>query len=324
MRKAVCLLPSIVALGLILAASPAYAAEMAHQGAKGTLKINITVKGEGLLESGKTDFDSTRWNVAHVLSFDAPMIAQNPMEGSADMEGKDFSGSGLSPEDEAVQEEWDKKIDDCNGDEDCEDAVMAAMVADPRYQKLQEDMQKAAPDIMEIMGQVNLGPGLQMWMPPTDKSVTRGTCKVHRDDWIYGVVEPTGGRSNGRQTVDGEQTIGRGEDMMDFTPMLTIDAKSMTYKIELDANLNVKAKHSQEVDGEVLEKDQPTTINVFGNPPKEKTWKEALTLSGKVDSTTEPKFKGTKTIKSDLGNPDDPHYTFPITVTVDWEFTPES
>lgn len=306
---------------LALLVDEANADELAPQCARGKLTINITVKGEGHLTSGKVDFDSTNLKVSNTLGYSAPVIAQNPLADTDGAEVDDMAGSGLSAEDEAVQAEWDKKLGDCNGDEDCENAVLAAMMADPGYQKMMADMQKTAPDIMSGLGQINLGPNLQLWLPAKeDEKGSYGRCRIDREDWIFGVMELAGGRSNGHTRYYGEMALGNGPDELNFLPTVTIDKQAMTYKIELDASYIVSAKTSLEADGEIISQDEPSKVNLLGNAPGGGNWKSALTLTGKVDSVTQPNFKGKKSIKANLGNPDDPHFTYPVTVTIEWKF----
>ena len=323
---------SMISLGLAgLAASLLGTSAFAQGGAapstagatKGTLKVRVTVSGEGRLPGRIPDYRALVWKTHNTASFETRLVAMSGADLSAANVAKMAQVAGAASEamDDKVQaviDKWNDKLDACE-DEACEDRVHAAMMADPEYRRIMFDMQPKGAAVLQTAQGVNLAPGLQGWaVDPLDQYPTTGSVRVEYSLRYVGAMSETGGpRSDDAMTWVGALTLDKEPGGM--VGELNFDRAAGTYTIVLTgARMTVDARDSGGT-GDVR------GVPFLGSePPKGKEWESVLKATGPAGPDPAHGLSGKLTFTSNMGNWREPTHDMPVQVTIEWSFTPGS
>ncbi len=334
--------PSALVLVLAMATAgsiPVVAQDPASAGggpARGTLKVSVTVTGQGHLPGKASMWDSVSWKAHQTASFETRLV-------SAGAGGPDRAGAGAmaqaaarpgemsADEAQAILDTYDEKTDACGGEEACEDRVQAEMVADPKYQVALQTAMSASENVQQVAQAMNMASGLRVWAPdPSDPSPGTGSMRVEQNETRFGAVSGSegGGRDDLAQMWVGSASGALGAE-------LRIDDAAKTYVLALDRLADVGLIGAQDCGpshpagacrGDRHPDGTPNdeSIPFLGKePPAGQDWKTVLTATGPLPAPGRP-LSGRLAFTSNLGSWDDPTYDMPVQVTVEWSFTPGS
>ncbi len=309
-------------LALAAAAIPlsALGADFAPEGTPGTLTVKISVEGGARQNLNRSAAMLAReWKVKNSAQLSIRMVAV----GATGLAGQGSAPPGMTEDDQAVLDRWDQKRDACRDNEECENRVMGAMIADPAYQRAMQRMQ----------GGVNLaalatasGPSMQVWSTdPRDPAPASG--KVAYDLWenAYGALDSAGGgRVDVKCQYKGSFDIGPGSPEAHAGASLRIDAASSRYEIRLPGETFAGELPESCWDSKTGSQGKsPNTrrVRLIGVLPlhAKRNFDALLSAKGPVASTRSPQIGGKQSFTTELleGNAGEP---VPVKVTVDWRF----
>lgn len=304
--------------------------------ARGTLKVKVTVTGEGHLPGTASMWDSINWKAHQTASFETQLVSAGtggPSEGNAGKAAQAAGGAGGMSEEEAqaILDKYDEKTDACGDDEACEARVQAEMVADPDYQRALQITLSAGVNVQQLAQVMNLASGMRIWAPnPFDPSPGTGSIHVEQNESYFGAV--SGSEGGGREDFS-EMWVGSASGALGAE--LRIDDAAKTYALTLDRLAQVGLIGAQDCgpghpagpcQGDRHPDGTPNdeSIQFLGKqPPVGKDWKTALTATGPLPAAGQA-LSGKLAFTSNLGSWDDPKYDMPVQVTIEWSFTPGS
>ncbi len=336
--------PSALVLALTLAAAGSIPAVTAAQDpgsagggpARGTLKVRVTVTGQGRLPGKASMWDSISWKARQTASFETRLVtagAGGPDQagGGAMAQAAGRPGAMSADEAQAILDKYDAKEEACGEDEACEDRLQAEKVADPKYQIALQTAMSASANVQQVAQAVNMATGLRVWLQdPSDPSAGTGSVRVEQNEVRFGAASGSegGGREDLSQTWVGSASPVLGAE-------LRTDDAAKTYELALDRLAGVGLVGAQDCGpshpagpcrGELHPDGTPQdqAIPFLGKePPKGKDWKTALTATGPLPAAGRP-LSGRMAFTANLGSWNDPTYDMPVQVTVEWSFTPGS
>jgi len=302
-----------------------FAAEMAPPGAEGTLTLKISAEGAGK-HNARPGAGWTReeWQMKNSGQFTVRMRANAATADSARVEEQASAASGavggvVSEKDQEVLDKWQEKEDACNGNEACENKVMAQKMADPQFQRIVQKMQGGAPAILGAAKAVDMTPTVQIWSTQSNPKAAGGSMRIDLQRSVYGIVDSAGGGSIDESCrYRGAVTIKPGSAESQVSVTLRIDARASKYEMRLPADVflgRVQGSCTNNKGG----KDEPMKeVRLIGElPPKDmQDFKEALTVRGPVASARNPKLEGTHTITTRQG-----YGGAPVKVVIQWQFS---
>ncbi len=336
--------PSALVLALALAAAGSIPVVAAAQDpgsagggpAHGTLKVRVTVTGQGRLPGKASMWDSISWKAHQTASFETRLVtagAGGPDRAGAGAMGQAAGRPGAmsAEEAQAILDKYDEKEEACGEDEACADRLQAEKIADPKYQVALQTAMSASANVQQIAQAVNMATGLRVWAPnPSDPSPGAGSVRVEQDEVRFGAA--SGGEGGGREDL-AQTWVGSASPVLGAE--LRINDAAKTYELALDrlAGVGLVGAHdcgaahpAGPCRGERHPDGTPDdqAIPFLGKePPKGKDWKSALTATGPLPAAGRP-LSGRLAFTSNLGTWSDPTYDMPVQVTVEWSFTPGS
>jgi len=311
-----------------------FAADFAPSGTLGTLTLKISAEGGARQKAPpRAGLVAREWKVKNTAQIAIRLRAMDPTgDASAENQGKagaarDAFSQLVTEKDQEVLDKWEQKSDACNGNEACENRVMAQMVADPQYRRIMQKMQGAAPAIAAAGRAVESGQAMQVWTSdPADPSPASGSLQIDFHENAYGVVDTGGGG-----TVDvkcrwnGSSKIAAGSPESKVGASLLVDAKRSRYEIRLpvdDFTARATERCADSKRGDQGPSKNTRQIRLIGEaPPKGvKDFAQILTLKGPVGSARSPQIGGkhavtTELLRNNFGEP------VPVKVTIEWRFS---
>lgn len=283
----------------------ASAADLVEAGATGTLKIKVTVAGGGRVVAEGAGWEYYDWKVDNAGDLTFELTAMEPS-----FDASQFAGLGGAGQD--WEEEWDAKLDACNGDEACEDRVNRERMKDPRARS----GAAAAMEMMQKMqrGEIDMNPTQQMWTIPT--GVVRGTASIRDQKDTYGIIDTGGGppvdvhcTTTGQKTLD-RKPSGYG----DLAPILTIDSKASSYELHLPIDEYIDVENS------CYPGEKGSLGLLLSTGADSNGWAEILVVKGKLNAGARTAFSGKQSWKGDRSG----YNAEPTTVTATWNFVEDA
>jgi hypothetical protein len=320
--------------GAVLIPTAAFAADFAPTGTVGTLTVKVEAVGGAKHKAGPgAGLDAREWKIKNSGQFTIRVRAIDPVpDDSPENQAKAAAAQGayqktVGDNDQAVMDKWAEKVDACNGNESCENRVRGQMMSDPNYMRIVQNMQGAAPVLMDKARAVDMSPTVQLWLDdPLNPSPPGGNLQLDLTEKTLGVVDTGGG---GKVDVScrskGNVKIGANSDVRVGGTGVRINAKTSTYEIRIPADAfgaQIAESCSDSKSGSHGPSNNKKFVSLIGSSPPRgvKDFAQLLTFKGPIGSSRSPQMSGKKTLTTewiDARHQD----SIPVKVTIDWQFS---
>jgi hypothetical protein len=320
---------------LAAAFSAAATADFAPRHAKGKLSFRVEVVGTGSESppARSSGWDRREWSHKASANLSIRLQAIDPVpDDSAENKARMADTRAawdktFSEKDQDIIEQWEEKIDECDGKEACENRVRAQMMADPAYQRMIRKAQGGGGAVMQAAQAVDTKPQIQLWLSDAlDPAPAAGSLSAEAVEKVIGAISETGGKVDVTCKASGKLDIRAGSAESKIGATLRIDAKRGSYEILVPAHrfgLSAIESCADSKSGAHPPGQNKWNLQLTGHHAAkgQNSLDAAFTFRGKLaGSPRSPQLKGRESITTYLKDPGDPRYGRPVKVTIEWQF----